>query len=45
MDRYLDEQCLRYNLRKSHDGNRFESVTSQVTGRHLPYKVLIGKAD
>ena len=44
IDRYLDEQGLRYNLRKGDDGSRFQTVTSQVVGRHLPYKELTGKA-
>jgi transposase-like protein len=44
IDRYLDEQCLRYNLRKSDDGNRFEQVVSQVDGKRLTWKELTAKA-
>ncbi|MBA2750179.1 MAG: IS1595 family transposase [Tatlockia sp.] len=44
--RYLDEQMFRYNNRKeSHDGNRFNIVASQVTGKRLTYKELTGKLE
>jgi transposase-like protein len=43
--RYLDEQVFRYNNRKTDDGGRFTRTLSQVTGRRLTYKELIGKAE
>jgi transposase-like protein len=43
--RYLDEQTFRYNNRKDmNDADRFRTVTSQVAGKRLTYKELIGKA-
>ena len=45
IDRYLDEQCLRYNLRKSDDGNRFEKVSSQIFGRRLTWNELTGRSE
>jgi transposase-like protein len=43
--RYVDEQAFRYNNRKMTDSERFDSVMSQVVGRRLTYKQLIGSAD
>ncbi len=40
--RYLDEQTLRYNLRKLTDAQRFFAVLHQVVGRRITYKELIG---
>lgn len=40
--RYLDEQTLRYNLRKLTDAERFLAVLRQIVGRRLTYKRLIG---
>jgi transposase-like protein len=42
-DRYLDEQSMRFNWRKSNDFNRFEHVVSQIKGRRLTYAQLTGK--
>lgn len=42
--RYLDEQCLRFNLRKLTDSERFETVVSMISGRRLTYDKLIGEA-
>src|SRR2546425_12654568 len=43
--RYLDDQAFRYNHRKElNDGDRFSLVISQVVGKRLTYKELIGKA-
>jgi transposase-like protein len=43
--RYLDEQSFRYNNRKDmNDADRFRMVTSQIAGKRLTYKELIGKA-
>src|SRR5438094_23352 len=42
--RYLDEQAFRYNHRKElNDGDRFSLVISQIVGKRLTYKELIGK--
>ena len=42
--RYLDEQAFRYNNRKNlDDGDRFSLVISQIAGKRLTYKELIGK--
>ena len=42
--RYLDEQAFRYNHRKDlDDGDRFSLVISQIAGKRLTYKELIGK--
>ena len=43
--RYLDEQALRYNLRKKpmNDGMRFQHVMNHVFGRRLTYAQLTGK--
>ena len=43
--RYLDEQAFRYNNRKTDDGSRFARTLSQVAGRRLTYKQLIGKIE
>ncbi len=42
--RYIDEQAFRYNYRKDmHDGERFTTAMSMVTGKRLTYKELTGK--
>ena len=43
MDRYLDEECYRYNTRKSNDGARFQQAASQIFGKKLSYNELTGK--
>jgi transposase-like protein len=43
--RYLDEQVLRYNLRKLTDGARFLAVAKNIAGRRLTYKALIGAGE
>jgi transposase-like protein len=40
--RYLDEQTLRYNARKTSDFERFVSVLAQIVNRRITYKQLIG---
>lgn len=40
--RYLDEQVLRFNTRHHLDGDRFEQVTTNIVGKRLTYKQLIG---
>src|SRR5439155_8619500 len=43
--RYLDEQSFRYNHRKDmNDAERFSLAVSQIVGKRLTYKELIGKA-
>jgi len=43
--RYLDEQAFRFNNRKDlDDGGRFSLAMSQIMGKRLTYKELIGKA-
>jgi transposase-like protein len=47
--RYVDEQAFRYNHRKDAEGHpisdyeRFKAALSQIVGRRLTYKELIGK--
>jgi hypothetical protein len=47
--RYVDEQAFRYNNRKDQDGEklpdfeRFKIALSQIVGKRLTYKALIGK--
>ncbi len=41
--RYLDEQALRFNTREEGDGERFEKVLGQVSGRRLTYRDLTGQ--
>ena len=44
--RYLDEQTFRYNNRKDlDDAGRFSLAVSQIVGKRLTYKELIGKAE
>ncbi|MDB5034781.1 MAG: unclassified family transposase [Chlorobi bacterium] len=40
---YLDEQILRFNLRKGTDKSRFLRVVGGVSGKRLTYKQLIGR--
>ncbi len=40
---YLDEQILRFNLRKGNDGQRFVAVVARVTGKRLTYKELTSR--
>jgi transposase-like protein len=44
--RYLDEQALRFNLRRDPDGDggRFVKVLPTIVGRRLTYKELIGQS-
>ncbi len=41
--RYVEEQVFRFNSRKGTDAQRFDLALSQVTGKRLTYKELIGK--
>jgi len=45
LDRYLDEQCFRYNNRNNMDDSaRFTKALSQVAGKRLTWNELTGKA-
>jgi transposase-like protein len=44
LDRYLDEQCFRFNNRIGHTAySRFHKMVSQIVGRRLTYAELTGK--
>lgn len=44
LDRYLDEQCFRFNNRIGYSAAmRFEKVVTQIVGRQLTYADLTGK--
>ena len=40
--RYLDEEAFRFNSRKASDGERFEQLARNVSGKRLTYQELIG---
>ncbi len=43
--RYIDEQAFRYNTRKGmNDRARFQLAVTQIVGKRLTYKALIGQA-
>ena len=41
--RYINEQACRFNTRRMTDGERFESVVSEIGSRRLTYVELTGK--
>lgn len=41
--RYLDEQAFRFNTRKGNDGERFQRVMEQVSGKRLTFAEVTGK--
>ncbi len=44
LDRYVDEQVFRFNLRHKHtDAARFKAVLKDIVGRRLTYAELTGK--
>ncbi len=44
LDRYLAEQCFRFNTSKSYnDGTRFKKIMSQIVGKRLTLSELTGK--
>lgn len=43
--RYVDEQAMRFNLRKLTDAERFSHVCSQIAGRRLTWNEVTGKND
>lgn len=44
LDRYLDENVLRFNTRKMADADRFTMTAGRADGRRITYRELIGKA-
>lgn len=40
LQRYLDEQCFRFNFRKGNDGERFLVAAKGMEGRRITYKQL-----
>lgn len=42
LQKYVEEQVFRYNEREGNDGERFVEVVSQIVGKRLEYKQLIG---
>ncbi len=45
IERYLDEEGMRYEYRKGNDKARFEQVASRVFGRRLTWNELTGKVE
>jgi transposase-like protein len=44
LDRYVDEQVFRFNLRHKHtDASRFKAVLKDIVGRRLTYAELTGR--
>lgn len=44
LDRYVDEQVFRFNLRHKHtDATRFKAVLKDIVGRRLTYAELTGR--
>lgn len=41
--RYLDEQAFRFNGRRGNDGERFQKVMEQISGKRLTYDEVTGK--
>jgi transposase-like protein len=41
--RYIDEQTFRFNGRHANDGERFQRVMEQLSGKRLTYSELTGK--
>jgi len=41
--RYLDEHTFRFNSRRGNDGERFQRVMEQVSGKRLTYDEVTGK--
>jgi hypothetical protein len=42
LDRYIDEQTLRFNARKDNDAGRFRNVKRAAPGRRITYASLTG---
>lgn len=43
LQKYVEEQVFRFNNRKGNDRERFETITSQLSGKRLTYAELTGK--
>lgn len=43
LDRYVDEQALRFNLRQMNDSERFRTVVSATKDKRLTYRELTGR--
>jgi hypothetical protein len=43
LDRYLDEQIYRFNVREQSDNERFVGALKGADSKRLTYKSLIGK--
>lgn len=43
LDRYLDEQCFRFNSRKMNDAQRFAKTLGMIGGKRITYEQLTGK--
>jgi len=40
--RYLDEAVFRYNVRGQSERSRFQGIVTEIVGRRLTYRKLIG---
>lgn len=45
LERYLDEQCFRYNQRRLDDAGRFNHVLAATVGKRLTWRVLTAQDD
>jgi transposase-like protein len=45
LDRYLDEECWRFNKRRLNDGRRFNTVMQGVVGKRITYRRLCAIGD
>jgi hypothetical protein len=45
LDRYLDEECWRFNFRRLTDGQRFNAVMQGVVGKRITYRRLCAIGD
>ena len=45
LQRYLDEQCWRFNFRKLTDGQRFNAVMKGVLGKRITRRLLCAEGD
>jgi hypothetical protein len=43
--RYLDEQCYRFNNRKTRYGERFDLTVRRIGGKRLTFDQLTGKVE
>lgn len=45
LERYLDEECWRFNFRRLTDGQRFNAAMQGVVGRRITYRLLCAIED